>query len=103
MAYLDVRKIRVATSSDDEEGVLVLADERLVAVLVKLSAAIHGDATGHWFVEAGFGCCAGAPPPTFATLADALLWVAERHGRGGAGLPYLGGITTDRGSGAAAC
>lgn len=106
MAYFDVQKIKVATSSEDEEGLLVVADRCLVAVLVKLSGDYHESATGHWFLEAGFGRCAGAPPSTFATISDALLWIAERHDRGESDLPGIdrvGAIISGRESGAAAC
>ena len=103
MSYFDVQKIRVATSSEDEEGLIVLADGSLVAVLAKLGGDYHGEATGHWFLEAGFGRCAGAPPSTFATLLEALLWIAERHDRGEGDLPRIGSILTGRESGAAAC
>ena len=73
---------RVATGSMDEEGLLVLADERLVAVLVRLSGEEHGELIGAWFLEAGFGQCASIQPPTFTTLEEAETWLehcAQRH------------------------
>jgi hypothetical protein len=107
MAHFEVQKIKVATSSEEQEyGVLVLAGGCLVAVMVKLSGDYHEEAIGHWFLEAGFGRCTGTAPSTFATLGDALLWVAERHDLGEDDLPeglHVMGLDEARGSGAAAC
>jgi hypothetical protein len=51
---LDFRPVRVATGSDDEDGLLAFAGDRLVAVLVRLSE-MHDDMAGLWFLEASFG------------------------------------------------
>jgi len=50
---LKLEPVLVQTGSDDEEGLLVFADGRLVAVLVRLSTQ-HEEA-GYWFLEAAFG------------------------------------------------
>lgn len=74
----DCRPILVNTASADEEGCLVLADGRLVAVLVRvadLGAEQQGEKLSGWHMEAGFGCCAVAVAPLFDTLADAIAWM----------------------------
>ena len=74
----ECRPILVNTASPDEKGCLVLADGRLVAVLVRV--ADTGDGQGReklsgWQMEAGFGRCAVSVPPLFDTLADAAAWM----------------------------
>jgi hypothetical protein len=51
---LDLRPVRVATGSNDQEGILAFVNEQLVAVLVRLSD-LHHDLAGCWYLEAGFG------------------------------------------------
>jgi len=51
---VEFRPVRVATGSDDNEGLLAFAGEQLIAVLVRLSE-LHADLAGSWFVEATFG------------------------------------------------
>ena len=74
---LSLQAVQVATSSDDTESQLVFADGFLVAVLVRLSAQ-HGEDTGKWLLEAGFGPLAPACPPLFADLAAARAWIMRR-------------------------
>lgn len=74
-----LQSVRVGTGSD-EEGLLVFdADQRLVAVLVRLSEH-HGGLglAGHWFLEAGFGPVDGCDYPTFADLGQAQEWIERR-------------------------
>ena len=53
--------------------------EELVAVLVRIEGTYDDlDLTGHWFLEAGFGRCAGKQNPTFADLNTAVHWIEER-------------------------
>jgi len=80
-ANLELRPIPVHTGAADEEGRLVMANGRLVAVLVHLADQVHTSLVGSWFLEAGFGPCAGAAP-VFDSLEGARNWVAERLGRG---------------------
>lgn len=78
MSFL-LQPVRVGTGSD-EEGLLVFdADQRLVAVLVRLSEH-HGGLglAGHWFLEAGFGPVDGCDYPTFADLDQAQEWIERR-------------------------
>ncbi len=60
--------------SPDEEGRLVFAGGRLVAVLVRLSE-VHQDQAGWWFLEVGFGVLAGPRHPSFPDLPGALRWI----------------------------
>jgi hypothetical protein len=66
--------VRVATGSDDEEGLLAFAGERLVAVLVRLSN-MHDDLAGSWFVEASFGL--RDKHQTFTDLPSAEAWIRK--------------------------
>ncbi|WP_414474379.1 hypothetical protein [Microvirga sp. M2] len=68
--------IRVATGFD-EEGMLVLDEERLVAVLVRLSDN-NEVSPGQWYLEAGFGQIDGINHPTFSNLDMAKGWIAQR-------------------------
>ena len=75
------RPILVETDSPDEKGCLVLANGRLVAVLVRVaSTGIEHDRKklSGWQMEAGFGRCAVAVLPLFDTLGDAVAWVREQ-------------------------
>ena len=73
---LTTMPVRVATGHD-EEGCLVFADDRLLAVLVRLSDA-DGALAGHWFLEAGFGVVDGVDHPTFPDLDAAQEWLATK-------------------------
>ncbi|HEV2564328.1 MAG TPA: hypothetical protein VGU19_04510 [Microvirga sp.] len=78
---LTFQPIRVATGFD-EEGMMVLdAEQRLVAVLVRLSDR-NEVAPGQWNLEAGFGPVNGVTPPTFADLDAARDWIGQRLARG---------------------
>jgi hypothetical protein len=69
--------VHVETGGEDEEGCLVFAGDRLLAVLVRLSAQ-HGDKAGQWFLEHGFGRLDGTLHPTFRDLEAAKNWIAAR-------------------------
>ncbi len=72
-----LQAVRVATGSD-EDGLLVFdPDQRLVAVLVRLSQ-LHAEVAGQWFLEAGFGRLGGVDHPTFADLDAAQDWIGKR-------------------------
>ncbi|MCJ2036170.1 hypothetical protein [Methylobacterium sp. J-068] len=74
---LRLQAVRVRTGSDDEDGRLVLADDALVGILVRLSPD-HGETAGRWFLEAGFGELRHPVPAAFEDLAAALAWIADR-------------------------
>lgn len=74
---LTLQPIRVATGFE-EEGTLVLDEEqRLVAVLVRLSDE-NEVAPGQWYLEAGFGRLDGINHPAFADLDAAQQWIVQR-------------------------
>ncbi len=74
---LNLQPIRVATGFD-EEGMMVLDEEqRLVAVLVRLSDE-NEVAPGQWYLEAGFGRLDGGSHPTFSNLDMAQDWISQR-------------------------
>lgn len=75
-----VQPTRVATRSADEDGCLVHADERLVAVLVQLTDPMHAGLVGSWFLEAAFGPCVTTQAPVFDSLDTALDWVRRQVG-----------------------
>jgi hypothetical protein len=69
--------VRVATGFD-EEGMMVLdGNQRLVAVLVRLSDD-NEVAPGQWYLEAGFGRLDGGSHPTFSNLDLAQAWIHQR-------------------------
>ena len=71
---LTLQPVRVANSAADEDGLLVLVEDRLVAVLVRLSDA-NEVAPGEWFLEAGFGRLHSPDHPTFTDLETAEAWI----------------------------
>ncbi len=74
---LGSRPVTVDTDAADQEGCLVFADNRLVAVLVRLSKE-HGRKAGRWYLEHGFGKLEGPVHPIFADLDEAQDWLAQR-------------------------
>ncbi|SEM97421.1 hypothetical protein SAMN05192583_1718 [Sphingomonas gellani] len=77
MSTLSVTRIKVAVDLGDADGLLVMHEGALVAVLVCLDDDFYGSERGRWHLEAGFGRC-GASVPTFETIAAALRWIADR-------------------------
>lgn len=74
---LSFEACRVRTGHD-EEGMLVLDEERrLVAVLVRLSES-NEVAPGRWFLEVGFGEVPNNSGATFAGLDEAEGWISGR-------------------------
>lgn len=73
-----LQPIAVDTGSNDREGVLVLANGMLVAVLVRLDASEHDHRDGSWFLECGFGRLQGLVLPPFDTLDAATRWLRRR-------------------------
>ncbi len=69
--------IAVDTGSPDRDGVLLLVNGLLVAVLVRLDAPEH-EHPGYWFLEAGFGRLQGMRVDAFPTLDHATRWVRRQ-------------------------
>lgn len=72
-----LQPIQVETGSADQEGRLVMADGRLIAILVRLDDPEH-EAVGHWFLEVALGGLQGHNAPVFATLEEATRWLRHR-------------------------
>jgi hypothetical protein len=72
------RIVRVDTGSPDEDGCLMFADDRLVAVLVQLSVEHNSGLAGKWFLEHAFGSLDDPERPVFEDLDAAERWVASR-------------------------
>ena len=72
---LELQPERIANGTD-ENGLLVRADGRLVAVLVRLGET-HDSLAGAWFLEIGFhpGLTGN---PVFADLEAAQAWIANK-------------------------
>lgn len=79
MGALAVSRITIAVDGSNADGLLVLSDGALVAVLVNLQEAFYDKDMGRWHLEAGFGRCAGSAP-TFETAGAAVNWIAKRLG-----------------------
>ncbi len=71
-----LQPMRVATGFD-EEGMMVLDEQRLLAVLVRLSDE-NEVAPGQWYLEAGFGPLDGGSHPLFSNLDMAQEWIGQR-------------------------
>ena len=69
---MELRVVKVA-AREEGDGALVLVDGWLVAVLVRL-AGHHGELSGHWFLESGYGRFSEIEQVTFATLPLAEDW-----------------------------
>jgi len=70
--------IKILTGNADEQGVLVLANDDLAAVLVRLSPAVHEeDVAGRWFLETAFGRCV-PNKRIFDDLESANRWFRKR-------------------------
>ena len=78
---LTLQPVLVDTASRDIEGRLVLADQKLVAVLVRLDGEEHGSLRGSWLLEAAFGpCTAPGLPSTFTSLDEAERFIGKQLG-----------------------
>ena len=73
---LTLQPICVSTARG-QDSFLVLEDDCLVAVLVRLSAQ-YGEDAGSWFYEAGFGNLDGPAHPIFPSLERATDYIQRR-------------------------
>ena len=67
--------IKVRTGSADENGLLMLLHDKLIAILVELSDEIHADKCGRWALESTFGLFDIRAPETFESIDQAWDWV----------------------------
>jgi hypothetical protein len=73
---ISFKPMRVRIDGHDSEGRLVLVDNQLAAVIVRLDGQSHDpDQRGLWHLEAGFGKCAMPYVPLFTTPEEAGAWV----------------------------
>ena len=81
LPMFECRPILVNTASPDEKGYLVLANGRLVAVLVRLASTGREqdkEKLSGWHMEVGFGPCAVTVSPLFNTLGNAVAWMRKQ-------------------------
>ena len=78
MPTITFSAITVDTDTPDRDGYLVLVDQRLVAVIVRLEAEEHEGLQGSWHLEIGFGRFETAGQTVFASLADVDSWIRAR-------------------------
>ena len=78
-----LQPVRVATGAE-EDGLLVFAEGRLVAVLVQLSDE-NEIAPGEWYLEAGYGQLDGPDHPTFSNPEVAQAWIVRHLAEQGLG------------------
>jgi hypothetical protein len=70
--------MRVLIDGHDTDGKLVLADNQLAAVFVRLEGSHHApEHRGGWHLEAGFGKCNVRAAPLFRTPEEAGAWVEQ--------------------------
>ncbi|MFC5082810.1 hypothetical protein [Microvirga arabica] len=70
--------MRVLIDGHDTDGRLVLADNQLAAVFVRLEGTHHDpEHKGWWHLEAGFGKCNSQNAPLFRTPEEAGTWVEQ--------------------------
>jgi hypothetical protein len=76
---ISFQPMRVLIDGHDSEGLLILADNQLAAVIVRLDGETHNpEHKGLWHLEAGFGKCnVRVAPPVFMTPEEAGAWVEQ--------------------------
>jgi hypothetical protein len=76
--HISFQLMRVLIDGHDSEGNLVLADNQLAAVIVRLDGEHHDlECKGCWHLEAGFGRCNTRDSPLFKTPDEAGAWVEQ--------------------------
>ena len=71
--------MRVLIDGHDTDGQLVLADNQLAAVFVRLDGTHHDPQhKGWWHLEAGFGKCNSRNARLFKTPEEAGAWVEQK-------------------------
>lgn len=70
-------RLRIRTDSADSNGLMLLDEGELVAILIELADEGHGDARGKWVIETTFGLDHAHPPLRFNCAGDAAAWVSD--------------------------
>ena len=78
MVQFTRQMVQIDTGSPDAEGCVLLADGRLIAVLVRLDDMHGPDLSGKWFLEHGFGALDQPDHPVFDDLDAAEDWISSR-------------------------
>ena len=85
MDSIEKQHVTVKIGSLPEEGVLLLAGNELLALLVRLEATLDAndpEIAGKWSLEMGFGACTIRNETIlFDALDDAVSWVSNRLSR----------------------
>ena len=73
---LSFQPVNVDTGMEDENGLLIFRDGKLIAVAVRLESNSHAEMCGRWNIEAVFD---GTRPPrlTFDTLDELAGWLGH--------------------------
>jgi hypothetical protein len=74
---LRTEAVKLATHVDNDARLVFANDDRLIAIFSKLDG-LHGEWTGRWYLEAGFGPLDGPHRPHFGSLEEALGWIEAR-------------------------
>jgi hypothetical protein len=74
---ISFQPMRVLIDGHDSEGRLILADNNLAAVFVRLDGEYHDPEHKGWCLEAGFGKCNTRDAPLFKTPDEAGAWVEQ--------------------------
>jgi hypothetical protein len=75
---ISFQPMRVLIDGHDTDGRLVLADNQLAAVFVRLDGQSHDpEHKRPWYLEAGFGKCNTRDAPLFKTPDEAGAWVEQ--------------------------
>jgi hypothetical protein len=81
---LRLQPIKVATTSSDQHGLLVMRDDFLVAIIVQLEPQNHGEhLAGKWNLEATFDHLPFPPDQVFNDIDHAEAWITNRLEEGG--------------------
>lgn len=75
---LTSQPVRVPTRDNDEDGLLISVDGRLVALFTHLDGSVSEEFRNRWFLEAGFGSCSVRPEPAFDSAQEAQQWVLDQ-------------------------
>ncbi len=75
-----LQPVTLDTGSSDRDGRLVLANGRLIAILVRLDASDHEGIEG-WFLEVGLGRLRDLRPAPFGSLEAATRWLRQHIAR----------------------